>query len=69
MKKAILKLTDSQVGDISIVVPKIRDYHKSFSSVVITYDNGNTRNIEGQNLNELMETIDNAIEEFYTSVK
>lgn len=63
--KAIIKLKDSEVGDISIVIPKIRDYHKSFSSVVITYDNGNRRSIEGNDLNSLIKQIDEAIEEFY----
>jgi hypothetical protein len=65
--KAILKMTDSQCGMISIVIPKIRDYHKSFSSVVITYDNGNTRNIEGNDLNKIISDIDQAIEGFYTA--
>ena len=64
--KAILKMNDSQCGMLTIVVPKIRDYHKSFSSVVITYDNGNTRNIEGNDLNKIVSIIDNAIENFYS---
>ncbi len=66
MKKAIVKLEDSQVGEITIVIPKIRDYHKSFSSVVISYDNGNTRNIEGDDLNEIIELLDKAIERYYS---
>lgn len=65
MKRSILKLKDSQVGNITIVIPKIRDYHKSFSSVVLTYDNGNTRNIEGQDLNKIVKELDEAIENFY----
>jgi hypothetical protein len=64
--KAILKLTDSQVGNISIVVPKIRDYYRSFSSVIITYENGDTRSIEGKDLNALMNQIDKTVEEFYS---
>ncbi|MCB5230004.1 MAG: hypothetical protein WCX83_02125 [Candidatus Cloacimonas sp.] len=64
--KAILKLKESQVGDISIVIPKIRDYHKSFSSVIVTYENGNTRSIEANDLNALMNQIDEAIENFYS---
>jgi len=66
VKKAIVKLEDSQVGEITIVIPKIRDYHKSFSSVVISYDNGNTRNIEGDDLNEIIELLDKAIERYYS---
>ncbi len=67
MKRAILKLKDSQVGTITIVIPKIRDYHKSFSSVVLTYDNGNTRNLEGQDLNKIVKDLDEAINSFYSN--
>ncbi len=63
--KAIIKLRDSEVGNISIVIPKIRDYYKSFSSVVITYDNGNTRSIEGDDLEGIIKLIDAAVENFY----
>lgn len=66
MKKAIIKVRDSHVGNLTIVIPKIRDYHKSFSSVVITYDNGNTRNIESDNLNKTIEELDTAIENFFS---
>lgn len=63
--KSIIKLKDSEVGDITIVIPKIRDYHKSFSSVVITYENGDRRSIEGNDLNELIRQLDEAIENYY----
>ena len=63
--KAILKVRDSEVGNISIVIPKIRDYYKSFSSIVITYENGDTRSIEGDDLNGVIKQIDQAVEEFY----
>ena len=63
--KAVIKLKDSEVGNISIVIPKIRDYHKSFSSVVINYDNGDRRSIEGQNLNAIIDQLDEAIENYY----
>jgi hypothetical protein len=63
--KSIIKLKDSEVGDITIVIPKIRDYHKSFSSVVITYENGDRRSIEGNDLNELIRQLDEAIEKYY----
>ncbi|MBW6515875.1 MAG: hypothetical protein K0B81_04560 [Candidatus Cloacimonetes bacterium] len=65
--KSIIKLKDSEVGKISIVISKIRDYYKSFSSVVITYDNGNTRSIESDNLDEMINQLDQAVEEFYKS--
>ncbi len=63
--KSILKLKDSEVGDLTIVIPKIRDYHKSFSSVVITYENGDRRSIEYSDLNELIKQLDEAIENYY----
>ena len=63
--KAILKVRDSEVGNISIIIPKIRDYYKSFSSIVITYENGDTRSIEGDDLNGVIKQIDQAVEEFY----
>jgi len=69
MATAIIKMKESHVDLISIVVPKIRDYHKSFSSVVVTYDNGNTRNLEGDDLNKIIEELDRAIEEFYLEKK
>lgn len=63
--RAIIKFQDSEVGDITIVLPKIRDYHKSFSSVVITYDNGDRRSIESNDLNAIVKQLDEAIEEYY----
>ena len=63
--KAVVKLRDSEVGNISIVIAKIRDYYKSFSSVVITYDNGNTRSIEGDDLEGVINQLDAAVEDFY----
>lgn len=63
--KAVIKLKDSEVGNISIVIPKIRDYHKSFSSVVVNYDNGDRRSIEGDDLNAIITQLDEAIENYY----
>ena len=63
--KAIIKFQDSEVGGITIVLPKIRDYHKSFSSVIVSYDNGNRRSIEGDDLNAIIKQLDEAIEEYY----
>ena len=69
MAKAILKMKESQVGELTIVIPKIRDYHKSFSSIVITYDNGDTRVLLGDNLNRITEELDKAIEDYYADKK
>ncbi len=66
---AVIKCKDSSVGNISIVIPKIRDYHKSFSSVIVTFDNGNTRSLESADLNALMKEIDQAVEQYYQTIK
>ena len=67
--KPIFTFKDNHLGEINIVIPKIREVSRGLGSVIITFDNGDKRNIETKNQTELMEEIVQAINQYYESVK
>ncbi len=65
--KTIFTFKDNHLGEIYIVIPKIREVCRGLGSVVITYDNGEKRNIETKNQTELMNEIVALIDQYYNS--
>jgi len=64
--KSIICHTDAHLGNVYFVIPKIREVSKGLGSVTIIFDNGDKRNIESKNPDELMKEIAGLIEEYYT---
>ncbi|HPY96116.1 MAG TPA: hypothetical protein PL063_02760 [Candidatus Cloacimonadota bacterium] len=67
--KPIITFKDNHLGEIHIVIPKIREVTRGLGSVVITYDNGDKRNIDTKNQTELLNEITNAISDYYNDLK
>ena len=65
--KSIITLKDNHLGNIFLVVPKIREVSKGLGSVTIVFDNGDKRNIEHNNPDEFMKEIVEKIDGFYTT--
>ena len=63
--KAIFSFKDPHLGSVHIVLPKVREVSKGLGSVVITFDNGEKRNIEHKQPEELIKEIVTAIDAFY----
>lgn len=63
--KSIIKVNDSSIGKIYVVVPKIRDVHKAFGNVVISFDNGEKITINADDSDKLIKEITTSIEDFY----
>ena len=63
--KSVLNFKDPHLGNLYIVIPKIREVSKGLGSVTITYDNGDKKNIESNKAEELMTEIVNLIELFH----
>ncbi len=63
--RPIIKLTDIQLGEIRIVIPKIREIFKAMGDVIIVFDNGDRRSIHTDNPSELVEELMDRIDEFY----
>ncbi len=64
--KTIFTFKDEHLGSYYVVIPKIREISKGLGSVVITYDNGDKRNIESNETEKLMLELVKAIEEYYS---
>ena len=65
MQKTIFSYKDEHVGYIHIVIPKIREVSKGLGCVVVTYDNGDKRNINTTDADNLMSRIVTQIDDFY----
>ena len=63
--ESILTYQDKLLGNVYIVIPKIREIAKGLGSVTITFDNGDKRNIDSDNPDELMKEIAEKIEKYY----
>ena len=63
--KSIICHKDAHLGNVYFVIPKIREVSKGLGSVTITFDNGDKRNIESKDSEELMKEIVGLIEEYY----
>ena len=66
--KSILNYTDAHLGNIYIVIPKIREVSKGLGSVTIVFDNGDKRNIEHKKPDEFMKEIVLMIEDYYNKI-
>jgi hypothetical protein len=64
--KALYTHKDTHLGNVYIVIPKIREVSKGLGAITVTYDNGEKRNLETKNSEETMKTIVDMIEEYYT---
>ncbi|MCL2063322.1 MAG: hypothetical protein FWG98_02985 [Candidatus Cloacimonetes bacterium] len=60
-----LSFKDQHLGNVYVVIPKIREVSKGLGSVTITFDNGDKRNIEHKKPDEMMLEIVNKIDEYY----
>ena len=65
--KSIYTYKEAHLGSVFIVIPKIREVAKGLGAVVITFDNGDKRNIETKNADETIRQITDMIEEYYKS--
>ena len=63
--KSVFSFKDAHLGNIYLVIPKIREISKGLGSVTVTFDNGDKRNIESKNSEELMKEIVELIEVYY----
>jgi len=63
--KSIFTYKDPHLGNIHIVLPKVREVSKGLGSVVITFDNGDKRNIESKRPDELINEIVQLIENYH----
>ena len=61
----ILRVKDVQVGNLVIVLSKIREAHLGLGNVVIVYDNGDRRTIETSDARKTLKDITDAIEKYY----
>ena len=66
--KPLFSFKDNHLGDIYIVIPKIREVSRGLGSVIVTFDNGEQRNIETKNQTELMDEIVQAINHYYEKI-
>jgi len=66
--KSIFTYKDPHLGNIHIVLPKVREVSKGLGSVVITFDNGDKRNIESKKPDELIAEIVQLIENYHCGV-
>lgn len=64
-KTVVLHLSDMQHGDLTVVVPKIREFYHGLGDVVIRFDNGDTRTIHTDNIDRTMKEIEEALISFY----
>ena len=65
--KSILSYKDEHLGNVYIVIPKIREISKGLSSIVLSYDNGDKRTIMSDRPDDLMKQIAEMINTFYTT--
>jgi hypothetical protein len=63
--KSIYTFRDPHLGSVNIVIPKIREVSKGLGSVVVTYDNGDKRNLESKQPDDLIAELVKLIEECY----
>lgn len=62
---AVFSFKDNDLGTIHLILPKIREITKTFGSVVVTFDNGDKRNIESSNPDETIHVLIDAINDYY----
>lgn len=63
--KAVYSYKDPIMGSINIVIPKVREICKGLGCVVITFDNGDKRNIECEEIEKLIIELCESIEKYY----
>ena len=57
----IFECTDEHVGKSYIVISKIREVSKTFSEIVVTFDNGDKRVLSVENPDETLQALLNAL--------
>ena len=62
----VLNIKDSPFGNSYIVIPKIREVSKGMGSVVITFDNGDKKNIECKNPDDMLKEIVEKLNNYYS---
>ncbi|MEA1971749.1 MAG: hypothetical protein U9N34_00390 [Candidatus Cloacimonadota bacterium] len=65
-KNALLRLNDAQHGNLTVVIPKIREFYHGLGDIVIRFDNGDARTITTDDIDTKMTQIEQAITEFYS---
>ncbi len=63
--KSIIVVKDTSIGKIYVVVPKIRDVHKAFGNVIISFDNGEKLTVSVNDSDKLIDEILQSVEDFY----
>ncbi|MCB5250106.1 MAG: hypothetical protein RBS16_00930 [Candidatus Cloacimonadales bacterium] len=65
----LFSFKDSHLGEVYIVIPKIREVSRGLGSIIITFDNGEKRKVDTNNQTELLGQITEAINNYYKSLK
>ena len=65
--KSVFNYKDPHLGNIFLVIPKIREVSKGLGGVMIIFDNGDKKNIESKKPDELMTNIVQMIEDYYAN--
>jgi hypothetical protein len=63
--KSILDVSESGTGQEYIVIHKIREIYNQFGTLVIKFDNGDTKSISPDNPEEMLKNILQQIESYY----
>jgi len=67
--KAIYTFEDEHTGKIYILIPKIREVATALGNIVITFDNGDKKSFEVNNLKQTLEDLIMSIEAYYTDLR
>ena len=65
--KSVYNYKDPHLGNIYLVIPKIREVSKGLGGIMVVFDNGDKKNIESKKPDELMKSIVDMIEAYHTS--
>jgi len=63
--KSIYTYKDPHLGNIHIVIPKIREVAKGLGNVIVTYDNGDKKTFESKKADDTITEITNLIEAYW----
>jgi hypothetical protein len=63
--KAIYTFNDDHTGKVFVLIPKIREVQSALGSIVITFDNGDRKTFDVENLKQSMDHLVLSIEAYY----
>jgi len=65
---AVLRVKDVQVGNLVIVISKIREVYFAMGNAVIVYDNGDKRTIDSTDGRKTIKDITDEIEKYHAEI-